>query len=243
MSIISQLVQLQNVDSKLMELENLQGNLPAKVEHLSDEQNRLNISVSTKEERLQEIQLETRKLEGIVADNEVKLKKLQDQLYIVKTNREYDALMTEIDHLKLTIDDAEIRELELSEEKDRIEEELKIDTLKLEEISEELAIQKEMLEKTIASTDKEKQEFMSQRETIIPNIEPRYLSIYNRVRQARDGLAVVNVVNRVCGGCHARLTSQMISEIRSGTIVHTCPACRRFLYWDPDTLRYRAGEE
>ena len=232
MSSLSQLIQLQDIDNQLLELEQLKGDLPKSVEELSNQVNILNTSIERNEQRLKEIEVETRRIQGIITSYKTKVDKLQDQLYLVKTNREYDALMSEIDHLKSEINESEIRELELSEEKDRLEEQLKIDKLKLNEKSKELEIQREKLEGTITSTEKEQVELTDKRAALIPSIDVRHLAMYNRIRQARGGVAVVPVVNGACGGCHSKLTSQMLAEIRTGEKIITCSACRRFLYWE-----------
>ena len=231
MSNLSQLEKLQEVDSALIELEYLKGDLPKEVQELTRKSEELTSSIQQNQERLKEIEMEIRRIHGMEADRKEKMDKLQEQLYLVKTNRQYDALMSEIDHLKAEIDEEELRELELSDENDRLEEQVKLDRLESERIASELQERKAELEKTISSTEKEHRELMQQRETLTPRIDVQYVAIYDRVRDARDGLAVVPVVDHACGGCHSRLTSQSIVEIRNGDSIVQCPVCRRILYW------------
>ena len=139
--------------------------------------------------------------------------------------------MAEIDHLKKEIDDEELRELELSEEHDGLEEQLKLDKTQNEETATELVKQKAELEKTIQSTEKEYKTLTVKRTGILPNIDMRHMRLYDRVRQARNGVAVVPVTNHSCGGCHAHLTSQSIVEIRRSEGVTQCNSCQRMLFW------------
>lgn len=231
MGVLDELIKLQEVDSALLELEYLKGDLPRKVEEMTERIDHLAASIQQSEARLTEIDLEIRKIQGMESDRKSKVEKLQDQLYLVKTNKEYDALMAEIDHLKNEIDEEELRELELSEEHDRLEEQLKLDKSQNEETAVELERQKKELEKTIQSTEEEHKTLSAKRNEISPNIDARHMGLYDRVRKARDGVAVVPVKNHSCGGCHSHLTSQLVVEIRNGERVTQCNSCQRMLFW------------
>lgn len=231
MNKLEQLINLQEIDTALMELEKLKGDLPKRIEDLTEKMEEIDADLDANKERLKEAEIEIRQAQGTEADQNEKLDRLQEQLYLVKTNREYDALMTEIDHLKSERDETELKELELSEEKDHLEEQVKLDQLNRETMASELESQKEELEKTTASTEKEWKQLMAQKKKLAPLIDSRYLALYDRVRSARNGVAVVPITNQTCGGCFSRLTSQSVSEIRSGNTIAQCPVCRRILYW------------
>ena len=231
MSALHQLTKLQEVDTALLELEQMKGDLPRKVEELTDRMKELTGAIEVNEKRLMEIELEIRRIHGTESDRKSKIEKLKDQLYLVKTNREYDALVSEIDHIKAEIDEEELRELELSEEKDRLEEQVKLDKLQTEQMVTELRTRKEELAKTISETENEYQALIVRREALTPRIDFRYIAIYDRVRNARDGIAVVPIEDHACGGCYSRITSQTLVEIRGGNMIIQCPVCRRILYW------------
>jgi predicted nucleic acid-binding Zn-ribbon protein len=231
MSLITHLVKLQEIDTAIMEIEELQGDLPSKVEELTTTMSQLESSITTGESRLTEIELEIRKLQTLEQERKDKIAKLQDQLYLVKTNREYDAFMAEIDHLKGQLDEEEMRELELSEEKDQVSEKLETDKIDNEEMSQQLGTQKQELESRIADTEEEHTELVSKREDLAKNIDNPNLSLYDRVSSAREGVAVVPILNQACGGCHSRIPSQLEAVIRSGERMTQCNTCRRILYW------------
>ena len=107
MSDLRQLIKLQEVDSALLELEQLKGDLPRRVDELKTIMDTVTTSIENNQNRLKEIELEIRHLTGSETDHRTKMEKLRDQLYLVKTNREYDALTSEIDHLKSEIDEEE----------------------------------------------------------------------------------------------------------------------------------------
>ena len=111
-------------------------------------------------------------------------------------------------------------------------EQLQNDKSKNEEISQELGIQKKELEDRIAETEEEHNELSRRREKIVKNIDKPNLALYDRVRGAREGVAVVSIVNHACGGCHSRIPSQLDADIRSGDKMTQCNSCRRILYWE-----------
>ncbi|MEE2876766.1 MAG: C4-type zinc ribbon domain-containing protein [Candidatus Neomarinimicrobiota bacterium] len=232
MRLIAHLVNLQEVDTAIMEIEELQGDLPSKVEELTATMFQLESAITTAESRLTEIELEIRKMQTLEQERKDKISKLQDQLYLVKTNREYDALMAETDHLKGQLDEEELCELELSEEKDQVSEKLEADKTKNEEMSQQLGTQKKELESRISETEEEHTELIRKREDLAKNIDNPNLALYDRVRAAKEGIAVVPVLNQACGGCHSRIPSQLEADIRSGKQMTQCNTCRRILYWE-----------
>ena len=232
MSLLEQLIKLQGIDTAIMEIEELQGDLPMKVKELTTIMSELEATIISAKSKLTEIEIEIRKMQTLEQQRKDKIDQLQDQLYLVKTNREYDALMAEIDFLKVELDKEEMWELELSEEKDQLTEQLETDKSKNEEMSQELGTQKKELESHISETEEEYTELSKCREKVVTNIDQQNLTLYDRVRGAREGVAVVPVVNHACGGCHSRIPSQLEAEIRSGDTMKQCNSCRRILYWE-----------
>ena len=89
-----------------------------------------------------------------------------------------------------------------------------------------------ILEKTTANTKNEYNDLMSQRKKHITTIDSKFLTLYNRIYKARDGVVVVPIDRNSCGGCHSRLTSQVILEVREENKIIQCSVCRRILFWN-----------
>ena len=68
--------------------------------------------------RLKEIELALNKAEHHLAEITQKIDKLKDQLSLVTSNKQYDALTQEIEYLKEAMNEAELEDLELEEEKE-----------------------------------------------------------------------------------------------------------------------------
>ena len=97
---LKKLILLQEVDNQIYDIKSLAGDLPNRVEKkessLSDVQSQLEMI----NEKLDQLEKENRKIAAQIEDSRTQLDKYKEQLFLVKTNKEYDALNHEIDHLK-----------------------------------------------------------------------------------------------------------------------------------------------
>jgi len=226
---------LQQVDLHLDELEELKGDLPGEVRAL--------------EEKLAALQADIDRLDGTMrdeftqreqADNDIitqkqKLEKYKGQQLSVRTNREYDALTREMDLATETITR---REKELAEHETRATVARNEAQLKREDLT---GLQSQLEEKRVAlaevskANEAEEMRFRHEREKIVVRIAKTDLTIYERIRRAKKGKAVVPVKRGACGGCFNRVPPQKILELRQNARVHTCERCGRILVSDEIT--------
>ncbi len=229
---LARLIKLQTVDSQLMEIEEQKGDLPAQVEYLARQLENLEQGIAEKHVRLKQIEQERRRLQATLEETRGHLKKYLEQLLLVSTNRAYDAITREIDNAKKILDEGEFHMLELSEEDQHLTDEIKVDKLQAGEKRTELAAQQESLRATIAATETEARALEKERVEILAHIEPRYLGAYERIRGARDGLAVVAIARGACGVCFNRIPAQQQMEIKAMDKIVTCESCGIILFWE-----------
>ncbi len=230
MSSIKNLIDLQEIDSQLMELEDILGDLPKKVDGLILEEKQAIKSIDDGKQRIKEIQLDLSKIELRVKEDNEKISHLKDQLFKVTTNKQYDAIMQEIDHLKDQLDKDETVDIELMEEKDLLEEQVKSQETNVESVSKDLSERRKSLENMLQESAEQKEQLENDRDKLIKEIEPSVIKRYNIVRKARRGTAVVPVLGASCSGCGAMVPPQKIAEIRIDKIPLTCDECSRFLF-------------
>ncbi len=228
---LNNLIELQRIDKELMRIEELKGDLPEKVRAIRSELDAKKAQLKEHQDRLDEIEKEERKHQAIIDDYNEKIKGKQDLLYLVTTNKEYDALTSEIEQLKKTLDESEMLVMEYSDEKEELQETISMEEHQLEELEQELAKREKELKGTIEKTEKEQSGLESHRKDVIEDVSRARLSKYNRIRNARNGLAVVPVVRGACGGCQQRIPPQHLVEIRTGNRMIPCEICGRILYW------------
>lgn len=230
--LLSSLIVLQGIDTKLSEIEMLRGDLPLLVGGLRKEVDDLRDEIETDKKLVGSLGGEKSDLTNELALNTDKLKKFQDQLYKATSNKEYEATSAQIDfceqeisRIKTRVTEVELKVLELDEGLKPKEERL---AALLADFSER---EKELQEKVL-ETAKEEDELRVQRDRVLPLIRKDVINKYERIRKAKNGLAVAVVVKDSCGGCFNQIPPQIVIELRKRDHIRTCEFCGRILYYD-----------
>ncbi|MBL50483.1 MAG: hypothetical protein CMG57_00820 [Candidatus Marinimicrobia bacterium] len=233
---MEKLITLQGIDTKLKDLNDLLGDLPSKVNELNNQEKSMKTTLVEKKERLKELEVESNKRDVLIAEINNKVNKLKDQLFLVTSNKQYDAIMHEIDHVKEKRTSYESEALSFMEEKDSLNEATESMESELGSLSEDLVIRREKLESAISESADEKLVLEQKRSQQIDKIDVNIISVYKRVSEARDGLAVVNLSGNACGGCGAHVPMQKVTEVRANSVIHRCDVCGRFLFSENNSV-------
>ena len=229
---LEQLIKLQEIDHRLLEIKEYMGDLPMTVESQELEIATIHSKNEHKQERIVNIDKDIRHHEAEIEDFSTKLKKYKEQLFLVKSNKEYDAISQEIDHIKTTISKSETVQLQFEEEKNELEETIKLNTSKIESTKESLASNQIELQSAMSETTHEQEELESNRNILFKDIEPTYLNTYETLRNARDGVGMASIIGSACGGCYSQLPPQIVIEIKENKKIITCPGCSILQFWD-----------
>ena len=229
---LEQLIKLQEIDQRLLEIKDFMGDLPSVVETQEKEMETIESENAGKQKRIIEVEKEMRHCEREIENINAQMVKYKDQLYLVKSNKEYDSLNHEIDHIKTNISESERQLLNLIEEKDTLEDSVKLNTGKMESITESLSSNKVELKSAMAETQHEQEKLEKNRNNLVKDIEPIKLSTYERIRQSREGVGMISIIGKACGGCYSQLPPQTVIEIKKSIEIITCPSCSIMLFWD-----------
>ncbi len=229
---VTKLIALQKIDSRLLEIEEIKGDLPIIVEKTENLVNNLKDEVVNNIDAIKEIEKTIRELGFKVEDSNEKLKKYKDQLYLVKSNKEYDALMLEIDHIKEFLDGVETNILELEEKKSSFEEKNKSNEIDIESNQKRLDESTLELSNAMTSTKSEEDGLNNERDGLVKNIADNLISSYEQLRNARDGKAMVSINRGACGYCFNQLPPQFVIEVKQNNSIKNCDSCGVFLYYD-----------
>ena len=147
------LLDLQKLDLRLMELESTRGDLPQKVVSSRDEIEKLEQILKTKKEELNEVKIRKSAVVLERSDSESKLKQYQEQLYRVTSNREYDAITTEIESTKEKIDASEIQEIEFDDKAENLISEISELEIQYSTLKSGLDVYEQDLQKKLSMTN------------------------------------------------------------------------------------------
>jgi len=231
MSIINQIILLQDVDNKLFEIEKLLGDLPSKVRDLTNEENEVKSSLESKEVDLKNTSVSINSNETLVQTTSQKISALKDKLVdgSINTNKEYDAMMETIDFEKNLLNDKENELIDLMSKKEVLSKEIEEDKAALDGIIDELKSKKEDLNKKMEEVSEEQGALQSERSDIVKDIAEDTLEKYTQIYKARKGVACSEILDSNCEGCGAYIPPQIVNEAIAKDIVN-CGTCSRFLF-------------
>jgi len=160
-------------------------------------------------------------------------KKYQDSLMQVKNQREYAAVLKEIDGVKAHIDDHESTILKSMDEVETLKGDLEGRAAHIE--AERAIVDKERADVESAVT--EAQAFVGrasvERSAIEASLPGDLVANVRRVEEARRGLFLVKADREMCSACHVRIRPQVYQEIKQAVRTHICGNCKRYLYFEP----------
>jgi predicted nucleic acid-binding Zn-ribbon protein len=226
---IKLLAQLQEVDKKIQTLEKDIATVPGEIIALRESIGRGEKALEDILKKLEEAEKERRHKERGLSTKEESLSKYQSQLYEVKTNKEYSALMVEIASLKQENSEWENEILTLMEQGDNLRGLMEQKKEGLSREKEKLAEEEEKNVKRVSVLEEELRKRQEEREGQVGRIEEALLTRYEKIKEGRGGLALVPVQGDACQGCFTRLPPQVINEIMQARRVIICERCSRIL--------------
>ncbi|MEI7725742.1 MAG: C4-type zinc ribbon domain-containing protein [Bacteroidota bacterium] len=224
---------LQQVDSQVDKIRIIRGELPLEVQDLEDEIAGLETRVDNHIQETLVMEKSITEKKTAVKDAFALIKKYEDQQMNVRNNREYDSLTKEIEYQNLEIQLSEKRAREGQINLDLKKEEIERYQKQLQDRKNDLEIKRNELDDIIAETEKEENDLIKTSEENKQFIEERLLTAYTRIRKnARNGLAVVQIERDACGGCFNKIPPQHQLDIRMHKKIIVCEYCGRILVDD-----------
>jgi predicted nucleic acid-binding Zn-ribbon protein len=224
-------IELQQVDLKIADLTTQIEAAPSQIQTLENqlhdflhahEERKLRLAANQKERK--ELEIEIQSIQGRIA-------KHKDQLYQVKTNEQYRAMLKEIEGEEENIRKIEDTILEKMLEAEGIQKQVQEAASRLDGEKARVAAETRRLESARQTAEAERRQALEHRELLAGALSPAVRDTYERVRRGRRGLAVAEVRDGFCTACHVRLRPQMYNEVRINGAVLTCENCSRILYY------------
>lgn len=225
------LIELQELDLQIRGLEEKKAEVPRKIDYAGKELYSCLESLESLKRDAEQIEKERRQRERDTEEVRGALTKIQQKSVEVKTNKEYAAVVTEVEFLKEKIFNAEEEILALMEkaEEKRVQIHLKEESASGKKL--EFEREKSELLKEDQALDNELGEYRKGREGLVANLDKSLYRTYQRVVSMRGGLGVARIREGICQGCHLRVRPQLVVEVKSRTAIIQCSNCDRFLYW------------
>ncbi|MBU1753122.1 hypothetical protein KKG56_04605 [bacterium] len=225
------LIEIQQIDVVIREIETANLILNKQLEREKEEIAKKKIALQKIVERKDVLQKDLRHNERMLQQTEQNIEGFEKKIYQVKSQKELEAVDHEIAKarkekssmedilLTLILEIEEISKTSFEQEK-----ELKKET-------EDFNCRSQKIESNININTQKLSETNAKKQEIITTIEPSLLANYERLREGRNNLAVVQVEGGMCSGCFIALPPQQINEIKMSNSIIRCNSCARMLYW------------
>jgi hypothetical protein len=165
-----------------------------------------------------------------LATQEDQLQKIRNRLSELKTNKEYQAHLFEIELARKKKDSIEEHVLEMMERVEQNEQALKDLEEQAKEAQHAFDVEKARLETHFANLANELADLDRQQKTLADMVEKPLLVRYTRLKTMRKGYAVAQLRDGACGGCQLQLPPQLVAEVKRGDELMDCSYCHRILY-------------
>jgi predicted nucleic acid-binding Zn-ribbon protein len=227
------LMELQRLDEQLRALHVGQQQLPQQLRPYEAACAAAQAALTHLQEAIALAERQRRTLERELESVQTHLHRTQSKLHEVKTNKEYGAVLAEIDIGKQRIAELEDQVLELMElteqHRDQYtqhENQLLVASAALDDQGRLVRHEQTVLAERIAVEE-------ATRQQLVAGLDAQLYARYARLTTLRSGQAVVYVQDSTCGGCYLKVQPQLISEIRRQDKLLACPHCQRLLLWPP----------
>jgi uncharacterized protein len=227
------LIELQKTESAAGRIQARKRDLPLQMEELEKAFGALCAVVEEQREQLESLRKRRREKDTQLQAGQESLKRTRERLLDVKTNKEYQSSLKEIETLEAKNSRMEDEIISLLDELDCLETAVKAKDVELNVSRQRFEEQKAKLALELDSLAQELTVSLKKSDEIREKIPPDLLKKYEQIKGIGRGLAVVSVWKEVCDGCHMSIPPQLYNELQKAkTTMNTCPNCNRILYWE-----------
>jgi predicted nucleic acid-binding Zn-ribbon protein len=229
---IAALAELQQIELEMSEIREKLGSVNQRFEELDGKQLNLKQIIDQQESTIKEMNRQYRAYESDAQANLDRIRKSEAKLSSVKTNKEYQSSLKEIDDLKEKnshLEDEMIAFLERLEEAD---ETLKAKISAYSALKTEVQAQKEAIQLEAQEQSLQLEKLEAEWKVLSKVIDAELLVTFNRIKTNQTNkIGIVAVIDAVCQGCHMNIPPQLYNELQRGDKLQRCPICERIIYW------------
>jgi predicted nucleic acid-binding Zn-ribbon protein len=235
------IVELQEALDRLAEAQERLHGIPDWMRELHEEHGTKKAEITALEESAETLARERRAAESSIADSQEKLKKYQQQINKVSTQREYGALLQEIDGAKAQIASFEEQAFAALEKLDQTQRDLAALRESFKELDVRYAAELARWEAEKPAVAAKVAELEARIAGFKEKLPRGLFSQFERIRERHGGtaLAPIRLLERPggkgprewhCGACNYRVRPQVVVEIRNSNDLVQCDSCKRILY-------------
>jgi predicted nucleic acid-binding Zn-ribbon protein len=235
---LSQLIELQELDLEILRISDRLARIPVERDELENEFNKRASEFLALNDSHRQTLEQRKQLELELATTQTNLGKFEQDKTRVRNEKEYTAVLREIDVARKHVSALETEILRLMEEAERLDSQIKdkapeTDGLRaqLDEVLSGLDVERQQSDQLLSAANHRRDE--------LSRSLPRHLfATYDRMSRLRRGQALSEVrSDGICAACRMRVRPKVFSDVRKGDQLVTCESCGRILYFRNESPR------
>lgn len=225
------LIRLQECDSQLVKLSAKKKKLPENMDKLDKEFSIFKAGIEKNKKKYDEL-----KSRHVESENKIKrlnegVVKIKERMLEVKNNKEYQAMLKEIEIAESSRGDIETEIISILEELDKLSVLVKQDEETFKQSRNKYEQERKIIEDDLNSIDSDAVDWEKKRKDLQKNVSDDLLAKYERIKKRSQGVGVISVWKAVCNGCHMNIPPQLYNELQKSDELHSCPNCNRIIYF------------
>jgi predicted nucleic acid-binding Zn-ribbon protein len=226
------LVQLQTIEKEKSGIEATLSQVQGKMAEAQARFQGVETRLAQCQDQIEALKKTYRELDREAQQNRGRQAKSQERLHGVKTNKEYQSLLKEIEELKRIDSQHEDRMLACLYDIETAQSQLAALRVEYQTVTAQVAEAKEKIRQE--SQENENRLALCQQEwdRVFRLVDPKLYALYRQVRDRIPGDAISGVVGATCQGCHLNIPPQSYNELKSSEVLNFCPHCQRIIYWN-----------
>ncbi len=229
---LSLLISIQECDSQLVKLSARKTKLPEIISRLEEEFRAYKEKIEVNKRKFDELKARRAESETKVKRLNEGMVKTRERLLEVKNNKEYQAMLKEIETAEKNKSDIETGIIALMDEMDQLSVLVKQDEATLSQAADRHEAEKKSMQKDLSDVDADTASWAEKREGLQKSLPAELLAWYEKVKKRNNGIGVISVWKATCNGCHMNIPPQLYIDLQRSNELLSCPNCNRIMYFE-----------
>ncbi len=234
-------VRLQDIYGRIANAIQDRQNPPPEVQQLQEANRSRQLELDQLEEQVRRLEDELEQVRKRELEWQTELEHFQRQKSMVTNEREFTAVISEIDYANKALNEARQRRTELEESVEQLRQDI---ASRREARPEEESAQREVVE----SWERRKSELLeivhhlsTEAQKLETELQPKNRARFLRLLESKKGTAIAAVVEGSCSVCHFAVRPHLRQRLRRCQEIITCESCFRILYLEETVDREPTG--
>ncbi|BCA53566.1 hypothetical protein W02_07060 [Nitrospira sp. KM1] len=232
---LSPLIELQKLDLRIVEIHDQRRKIPERLHSLEAPLREAQQIFQDNTASMDAVVKERRALERDVEAQDAHNDKMRARLSEIKTNKEYQAHLFELQMANKKKSEIEDKVLSCMEKIEQLQQTVQNAKEKVSIVEKTFLGEKQVLDELDRKLSLELEALESEQRERAARVERTLLDRYRKLKNARKDQALAAILSGMCSGCRLQIPPQLVAEVKRSQDLHTCPYCHRLLYWEEES--------